>query len=67
MGTVPLPPRRCATTVDGRDDHDLGHLGGHGRGGGIGRLRDERRVDLADGALDGGHVLLRGVRRRGDG
>ena len=53
--------------IDRFDDLFVGHPGWHGRGGGIGRLGDERRVDLADRALDGGHVLLRGVRGRGDG
>ena len=53
--------------IDRFDDLFVGHPGRHGRGGGIGRLGDERRVDLADRALDGGHVLLRGMRGRGDG
>ena len=53
--------------IDRFDDLFVGHPSRHGRGGGIGRLGDERRVDLADGAGDGGHVLLRGVRGCGDG
>ena len=52
---------------DGCDDHDVRHVGGHGRGGGIGRLGDERRVDFADRAGDGGNVLLRRVRGHGGG
>ena len=53
--------------IDQFDDLFVGYPGRHGRGGGIGRLGDERRVDLADRAGDGGRVLLRGVRGRGDG
>ena len=53
--------------IDRFDDLFVGHPGRHGRGGGIGRRGDERRVDLADRALDGGCVLLRGVRGHGDG
>ena len=53
--------------IDRFDDLFVGHVGRHGRGGGIGRRGDERRVDLADRALDGGCVLLRGVRGHGDG
>ena len=51
--------------LDGRDDHDLRHRGGHGRGGGAWRRGDEPRVDQPDGAVVGGDVLLRRVRRRG--
>ena len=53
--------------VDRRDDYDLRHLGGHGRGGGAFRRGDEPRVDQPDGAVVGGHVLLRRVRGHGDG
>ena len=53
--------------IDGRDDHDVRHGGGYGRGGCAWGFGDKREVDLADRALDGGHVLLRGVRGRGDG
>ena len=34
--------------------------------GGACRFSDQQRVDQPDGAVDGGHVLLRRVRRRGD-
>ena len=40
--------------VDRFDDLFVGHPGRHGRGGGIGRLGDERRVDLADRASTAG-------------
>ena len=53
--------------LDRFDDLFVGHSDRHGRGGGTDRLGDECRVDLADRALNGGHVLLRGVRGRGDG
>ena len=52
--------------IDRFDDLFVGHVGRHGRGGGIGRLGDERRVDLADRTVDGWHLLLWGVRGRGD-
>ena len=51
---------------DGRDDHDVRHRGGHGRGGQACRFSDQRRVGGADGAVDACAVLLRGVRGRGD-
>ena len=44
----------------------LGHGGGHRRGGRSFGVGDQRRVDQPDRALSG-HVLLRGVRGRGDG
>ena len=53
--------------VDRRDDYDLRHLGGHGRGGWAFRRGDEPRVDQPVGAVVGGHVLLRRVRGHGDG
>ena len=56
-----LPP------VFGRGDRDNGYAGGNGRGGSAGRLGFERGIDRADGADDGGRVLLRGVRGRGGG
>ena len=52
---------------DGRGDHECRHLGGHGRSRGAFRRGDEPRVDQPDGAGVGGHVLLRRVRRRGNG
>ena len=48
--------------LGGRDDHDLGRGGGNEHGGGFGRLREERGVDQACRAIDGGRVLLRNVR-----
>ena len=53
--------------VDGRDDHEFRHGGGHGRGRRAFRRGDEQRVDQPDGAVDGGHVLLRRVRGHGNG
>ena len=53
--------------VDGRGDHEFRHLGGHGRGRRAFRRGDEPRVDQPDGAVVGGHVLLRRVRGHGDG
>ena len=57
-----LPLERC-------DDHDVGHRSGNGPGRRAGGVGEERAVehDRADGAVDGGRVLLRCVRRRGDG
>ena len=52
---------------DGRGDHECRHLGGHGRSRGAFRRGDEPRVDQPDGAVVGGHVLLRRVRGRGNG
>ena len=51
-----LPFDRC-------DDLDVGHPGGDGRGGSIGRLRYESAVDCVDGAVRSRDLLLRGVRR----
>ena len=45
----------------GRDDHEIGHGGGDGRGGCACGFRDQCGVDFADGAGDGRRVLLRGV------
>ena len=53
--------------VDGRDDHDIGHGGGEGRGGCACGIGDQCAVDIADGAGNGWSVLLRGVRGCGDG
>ena len=53
--------------VDGRDDHEIGHGGGDGRGGCACGIGDQCGVDFVDGAGDGGSVLLRGVRGHGDG
>ena len=52
-------------TLDRRDDHDIRHDGGHGRGCfafHCGRLWGN---DQADGAVDAWHILLRRVRGRG--
>ena len=54
-----LPLDRC-------EHLKLGHGGGHGRGERSFGVGDQCRVDLFDGALSG-HLLLRGVRGRGDG
>ena len=53
--------------LGGRDHHDVGHGGGHGRRGGAVGVGDERGVDFADHALDGGRVLLRRVCGHGGG
>ena len=57
--TVPPPDLRISTIAA---DHELRHSSGHGRGGGAGRFGQHRGIDLADGAIDGGRVLLRCVR-----
>ena len=59
---APLP-------LGGRDDHEIGHGGGHNRDGGILVLQDvvETEIDYADGARDHRRMVLRGVRRCGDG
>ena len=64
--------RRCRYNaallpLNGRDDHDGGHGGGDGRGERVGGGRHHRTVDLADGALDTRRILLRRLRRCGDG
>ena len=64
--------RRCRYNaallpVAGRDDHDGGHGGGDGRGRRARRSGDHRGVDLADGALEPRPILLRRLRRCGDG
>ena len=49
--------------LDGRDDHDGRHGGGHGRRWCAFGVGDQRGVDLADGADDGWELLLlRGLR-----
>ena len=53
--------------VNGRDDHDVRRIGGDGRGVGVGRLGERRRVGGPDGAVEPRHILLRRVRGRGDG
>ena len=46
--------------VDGRDDYQLRHRGGHGRGGSAFGFGNECGVDRSGGALDAWKVLLRG-------
>ena len=53
--------------IDGRDDHDIRHCRGHGRRWCACGVRHERGVDLADGAGDGGRILLRRLRGYGGG
>ena len=53
--------------IDGRDDHDVRHAGGHGRGGTADGIGKQQPVGGCDGAGDRGDVLLRSVRGRGDG
>ena len=52
--------------LNGRDDHAIGHVGRHGCGSGAWLFAKLRGDDSSDGAVDSGHVLLRGVRRRGE-
>ena len=51
-------------TLDGRDDHDLRHDRGHGRGDYAFPFEQLRGDDQADGAIDARHLLLRRVRGR---
>ncbi len=51
--------------LDGRDDHDIRHVGGHGRGASACPSARLRGNDSFDGAIHGWHVLLRRVRGRG--
>ena len=53
-------------TLDGRDDHDLRHDRGHGRGEHAFPYEQLRGNDPADGAIDAWHVLLRRMRGCGD-
>ena len=51
--------------LDGRDDYDIRHIGGHGTGSGAWHFARHWENDFSDGAIDGWHVLLRRLRRRG--
>ena len=52
--------------VDGRDDHD-GHVAGDGRHCGACRIGDQHLIGGSGGTDEPWHVLLWGVRGRGDG
>ena len=50
----------------GRNHHDIGREGGHGRGGEACRFREQQPVGGPCRPGDAGNLLLRGVRGRGD-
>ena len=50
----------------GRDDHEVGHAGGHGCGPRAWRCGDQQRIDLGDCAVEPRDLLLRCLRGRGE-